>query len=247
MSARSVFAEKRSMYELIPVIENWLIENEYTVTAIANRIDAEGKGIAARIFFENYSSGCLVKVISNEQFFMVLKAFLSNQQLLSYRVSCSYCGRTFESSKSSCPYCGASKENIEKRWNENLHFSKTLPHYNAENLKLNRKNYLEHGEVNKTWRLIIAFVKIWNHCNSPFINYLSTAFSFFFTWQLYTYLKYRDVDLIAGVKVKISYTSQATVSHPSTIGRGKTASWSIGLSDNSRRVTVFCFRRSGPR
>lgn len=115
MSARSVFAEKRSMYELIPVIENWLIENEYNVTAIANRIDAEGKGIAARIFFENYSSGCLVKVISNEQFFMVLKAFLSNQQLLSYRVSCSYCGRTFESSKSSCPYCGASKENIEKR------------------------------------------------------------------------------------------------------------------------------------
>lgn len=48
-----------------------------------------------------------------------------------------------------------------------------------------------------------------------------------------------DVDLIAGVKVKISYTSQATVSHPSTIGRGKTASWSIGLSDSFIEISVY--------
>jgi rRNA maturation endonuclease Nob1 len=114
MSLRSVLAEKRSMYELIPVIENWLIENGYILTTIANRIDAEGKGITARLFFEDYSSGCLVKVVSNEQFFMELKAFLSNQQLLSYRISCSYCGRTFESSKGSCPYCSAPKGNIKK-------------------------------------------------------------------------------------------------------------------------------------
>ena len=102
------------MYELIPVIENWLIEKGYVVTTIANRIDAEGKGIVAKLFFEDYSSGCLVKVVSDEQFFMELKAFLSNKKLLSYCISCSYCGRTFESSKDNCPYCGAPKENAKK-------------------------------------------------------------------------------------------------------------------------------------
>lgn len=115
MSSRSVLAEKRSMYDLIPVIQNWLMESEYVVTAIANRIDAEGKGTTARLFFEDYSTACLIKVISDEQFFTSLKEFLSNQGLLTYHIFCSYCGRKYETSQSSCPYCGASRENTGKR------------------------------------------------------------------------------------------------------------------------------------
>jgi hypothetical protein len=115
MSTRSVLAEKHSMYELIPVIQNWLMESEYIVTVIANRIDVQGIGATARLFFEDYPIGCLIKVVSSDQFFTNLKAFLSDQRLLTSRISCSYCGRKYETSQSSCPYCGASGENNRNR------------------------------------------------------------------------------------------------------------------------------------
>jgi|YelNatPaOPRAMG01_1025707.scaffolds.fasta_scaffold90618_2 hypothetical protein len=110
MSLKSAFAEKRSMYELIPIIQNWLIENGYHVSIIANRIDAKKEEVTVKLFFENYPSGCLIKVVSDEQFFSNLKAFLASRHLLNYFISCSYCGRKFEASRNSCPFCGAPKK-----------------------------------------------------------------------------------------------------------------------------------------
>lgn len=48
-----------------------------------------------------------------------------------------------------------------------------------------------------------------------------------------------EVELNEGVKVKISYRSQATVSHPSTIGKGKTESWSIELEGGTIDISVY--------
>ena len=48
-----------------------------------------------------------------------------------------------------------------------------------------------------------------------------------------------DVKLIAGVKVRIDYRSQATVSHSSTIGKGKTESWNIELRGGTIDISVY--------
>ena len=48
-----------------------------------------------------------------------------------------------------------------------------------------------------------------------------------------------DVELTAGVKVKISYSCEATVSHPSKIGKGKTASWDIELESGTIEISVY--------
>lgn len=108
MAVKSVFAEKRDLYDLIPVIQNWLIENGYHVSAIANRIDAKNGESNITLFLENYPSGCLIKVLSHDQFFEDLKEYLSKQHLLSYQISCPYCGRAVEASKRKCPFCGGS-------------------------------------------------------------------------------------------------------------------------------------------
>lgn len=107
MAVKSVFAEKRDLYDLIPVIQNWLIENGYDVTAIANRIDAKKGESIVTLFLENYPAGCLIKVISSDQFFENLREYLSKQHLLTYQISCPYCGKVVEASKTKCPFCGA--------------------------------------------------------------------------------------------------------------------------------------------
>ena len=96
------------MYELIPILENWLIESDYSVTKIANRIDAEKTGASIRLFLEDYPSGCLIKVFSDDQFFEQLKAYMSEQNLLHYWIPCPYCGKTLEASNRNCPFCGGS-------------------------------------------------------------------------------------------------------------------------------------------
>ena len=103
----SVIVKKYDMYDLIPEIENWLIKNSYTVTVIANRLDAEKGEIHIRIFMENNPSGCLIKVFSSEQVFENLKKYLAEKRLLDYLISCTYCDRKTEASKDRCGFCGA--------------------------------------------------------------------------------------------------------------------------------------------
>jgi rRNA maturation endonuclease Nob1 len=107
MKSKSILSEKHDMGEVIPVIENWLSENGYSVTVLANRIDAENVDTKVRIFFDDYSAGCLIKIYSNPTFFDQLKRFLAQKKLLTYRISCSYCNREIEVSQTQCPYCGA--------------------------------------------------------------------------------------------------------------------------------------------
>jgi len=106
MAQRSVIAEKHSMYELIPILENWLMESSYSLTRIANRIDAEKTGTLVKIFLEDYSSGCLIKVFSDDEFFERLREYLSEKNLLYYLIECPYCGKTLEASNKNCPFCG---------------------------------------------------------------------------------------------------------------------------------------------
>jgi hypothetical protein len=95
------------MYELIPVIENWLLGNGYRVDTIANRIDAQKVSIYVTLFLENFPTGCNLKVSSNDGFFFEnLKKYLSRKHLLSYRISCPYCRRITERSNQQCPFCG---------------------------------------------------------------------------------------------------------------------------------------------
>ncbi|UCH02475.1 MAG: hypothetical protein JSV20_01400, partial [Candidatus Bathyarchaeota archaeon] len=91
----------------IPILEGWLLENGYNTNRIANRVDVT-KGVSrVTLFFENFPSGCLIKIFSNDQsFFKRLKKYLADERLLSYQISCSYCGKTYESYLHECPFCG---------------------------------------------------------------------------------------------------------------------------------------------
>jgi len=105
---RSIISENKDMYDLIPIIENWLIEKAYSVNVIANRIDAEKGQLFITLFLDNYPSGCLIKVYSNDAFFKNLKKYLADEHLLSYQIPCPYCKRETDVSMNNCPYCGGS-------------------------------------------------------------------------------------------------------------------------------------------
>ena len=111
MIVESILAERRTMYELIPVIEEWLLENGYSTNIIANRIDAQKGPSYITIFLENFPTGCTIKVTSNESFFFDnLKKHLSSKHLLTYKIPCRYCGRQTEQSNQQCPFCGGNLE-----------------------------------------------------------------------------------------------------------------------------------------
>ena len=95
------------MYDLIPVIENWLIENEFQVTTLANRIDATNAMEQIQFFLINYPSGCLIKVYSSDSFFELLKNYLAENHYLDYSVQCPYCGAKYTVSEGRCPTCNA--------------------------------------------------------------------------------------------------------------------------------------------
>jgi len=59
------------------------------------------------VFLENYPTGCLIKAISDAQFFENLKDYLSKQHLLSYEISHPYYGKPVEASSSKCQFSGA--------------------------------------------------------------------------------------------------------------------------------------------
>ena len=108
MAVRSIISEKKDMYDLIPIIENWLIEKAYSVTVIANRIDAEKAHLSITLFLDNYPSGCLIKIYSTEEFFNKLKQYLMTEHHLTYQIPCPYCKRETDVSMNNCPYCGGS-------------------------------------------------------------------------------------------------------------------------------------------
>ncbi len=47
------------------------------------------------------------------------------------------------------------------------------------------------------------------------------------------------VDLVGDAKISINYTSQATISHSSTIGKGETKFWDIGLQAGTIDISVY--------
>lgn len=107
MEAYSVLAENRDMGEIIPLIEIWLTEREYTVMVLANRIDATYQTTQIRFFFHNYAAGCLIKVYSHPRFFEELKTFLAQRGLLQYTIPCRYCQRPVQVTQTLCPHCSA--------------------------------------------------------------------------------------------------------------------------------------------
>ena len=108
MAMKSIISEKKDMYDLIPIIENWLIDKAFKVTVIANRIDAKKDQLSITLFLDNYPSGCLIKVYSTEKFFEKLKKYLADENHLSYQITCPYCERETDVSTNNCPYCGGS-------------------------------------------------------------------------------------------------------------------------------------------
>jgi hypothetical protein len=107
MAVEPILVEKQSMYELIPVIENWLLEKGYYVDTIANRIDAQKESVYLTIFLENFPRGCMIKFMSKERSLCEeLKKYLSIKHLLTNKILCTYCGRETEQSNSKCPFCG---------------------------------------------------------------------------------------------------------------------------------------------
>lgn len=107
MNVKSILTKEHYMYELIPIIENWLLETGYIVTVLANRIDAEKENLLIRLYLEDYALGCSIKVYSNQQFFEALQEYLAENSLLTNVNSCPYCGKPVETPKTICPFCGA--------------------------------------------------------------------------------------------------------------------------------------------
>lgn len=107
MVLNSVISKGYSMYDLIPVVENWLIEKEFHVTTIANRLDATNDITNVRFFFINNPSGCLIKVFSSEEFFDVIRRYLAENHYLDHFVQCPYCGTKSLLSEGKCTNCKA--------------------------------------------------------------------------------------------------------------------------------------------
>jgi hypothetical protein len=108
MSLKSILTE--SKFEiLLKVIEEWLLTNNYNVTVIANRIDAQKDNKFVSLFLESFSSGCSIKIFSDEVFLESLRVYLGEKHLITHKIKCSYCDWSFDVSLSFCPNCGAIK------------------------------------------------------------------------------------------------------------------------------------------
>jgi hypothetical protein len=107
MVLNSVISKGYSMYDLLPIIENWLIEHEFHVTTLANRIDATNAIEQVRFFLVNYPSGCLIKVFSSEEFFEIIRTYLAENHYLDHSVECPYCGTKSLLSEGKCTNCHA--------------------------------------------------------------------------------------------------------------------------------------------
>jgi hypothetical protein len=107
VAVQTLFAERRGLDDLLPIVEHWLTTQGYRVTVLANRVDAQREAEVQRLFFETYRSGCLIKVYADPAFFTGLQQYLADQQLLSYLMPCPYCQRKVEAGQATCPYCTA--------------------------------------------------------------------------------------------------------------------------------------------
>jgi len=107
MSVHAIHAQGHHLDELLPVIEQWLLENAYQVTVIANRIDASRQDTRLRIFITEYAAGSLLKVYADAVVLDALKRHLAEKRLLAYRFACPYCNAQVDLTASKCPTCGA--------------------------------------------------------------------------------------------------------------------------------------------
>ena len=107
MSVHAIHAQGHHLDELLPVIEQWLLENAYQVTVIANRIDASRQDRRLRIFITDYAAGSLLKIYADAAVLDALKRHLAEKRLLSYRFACPYCNAPVDLTASKCPTCGA--------------------------------------------------------------------------------------------------------------------------------------------
>jgi hypothetical protein len=127
MSVKPLFIKDYGMNHLIPLIENWLTDKDFSVTILANRIDGVKKtgflsSVKVTIFIEDYADRCSVKIsgslgISQElrQWLLTLppreeptqKETIIKEQVVLTR--CQYCHKLYDESYEKCPNCGASR------------------------------------------------------------------------------------------------------------------------------------------
>jgi len=128
MSVKPLFMNNYSMNHLIPLIENWLADKDFTVTILANRIDGVKKtgflsSINVTIFIEDYVDGCSVKISGSLGISQELRQWLSmllprekpvqKETIIKERevvlTRCPYCHKLYNESYEKCPNCGASR------------------------------------------------------------------------------------------------------------------------------------------
>jgi hypothetical protein len=111
MPDKLVFVKNLSILELMPMLESWFSEQEYSVNTIANRIDAAINGVKLKILIEDYGKGCTVSITGPPESIDKVTSYLSEiSEFGSTTVQCEYCGTLFSTEVSNCPHCGAQRK-----------------------------------------------------------------------------------------------------------------------------------------
>lgn len=121
-----ILLKNYSMYDLIPLIENWLESEGFQVSILANRIEGVKKtGIFSSekvtIFLEDYPDYCSIKLQGSIDYCTALGQYLQSlppkektrerEVIIKEReivsIPCPYCGTLVSLTERKCPNCGA--------------------------------------------------------------------------------------------------------------------------------------------
>lgn len=112
MSYEQVTIKNYTDADLTPIIESWLLEREFTVSILANRIEGNKKtgwfsSENVTIFLENFPDGCVIRISGSQETKRYLKQYLSALPQKKKAVSKETIIREREIVSVPCPYCGA--------------------------------------------------------------------------------------------------------------------------------------------
>ena len=106
--ARHVFVRGLFLGDLMPMLQAWLSNNNYDIHIVANRIDATKNQSTVKLLFDDYTRGCIVRLLGRTEDVEGIIAHISKISMFENGlVVCDFCGAAIPPKTAECPKCGA--------------------------------------------------------------------------------------------------------------------------------------------